>query len=231
MAASSEDADAPRFSGRGAPGAGRPLPRGASAGRPRGRRGRRRRRCAGGNANEPPHARAPPLPPGAATGAATNGALVPHASAPAAGAAAAPPPAGPRRFVRQQVPDSVLHDAALNAALSALPPNYNFEVHKTVWRLRQARAARVALQFPEGLLMYACTLADILQDHAGALGGRGARAGAAVARSACLRAAAVRARPGRPRPGASRPPASQRPQPAPHLPPPPPPPQAWTTCL
>jgi hypothetical protein len=52
--------------------------------------------------------------------------------------------------------------------MSALPPNYNFEIHKTVWRLRQAGAARVALQFPEGLLMYACVIADILQDHAGA---------------------------------------------------------------
>ncbi|KAI8462937.1 MAG: putative diphthamide synthesis protein-domain-containing protein [Monoraphidium minutum] len=51
--------------------------------------------------------------------------------------------------------------------MAALPPNYNFEVHKTVWRLRQAGARRVALQFPEGLLMYACTIADILQDHAG----------------------------------------------------------------
>lgn len=32
-----------------------------------------------------------------------------------------------------------------------------------VWRLRQARAKRVALQFPEGLLLYACVIADILE--------------------------------------------------------------------
>lgn len=50
----------------------------------------------------------------------------------------------------------------------ALPSNYNFEVHKTVWRLKQAGARTVALQFPEGLLMYASTLADIMQHFAGA---------------------------------------------------------------
>lgn len=30
--------------------------------------------------------------------------------------------------VRQQVPDNILHDADLNAALQVLPANYNFEV-------------------------------------------------------------------------------------------------------
>ncbi|KIY97597.1 putative Diphthamide biosynthesis protein 1 [Monoraphidium neglectum] len=114
--------------------------------------------------------------------AAAAGALVPHATAtPERQAAAAQQQQqqqeqqqqqqqqqGPRRFVRQQVPDEVLNDPRLNAALSALPANYNFEIHKTVWRLRQAGARRVTLQFPEGLLMYACAIADILQDHAGA---------------------------------------------------------------
>lgn len=37
------------------------------------------------------------------------------------------------------------------------------QVHKTVWRVRQQGAKRVALQFPEGLLMYACVIADILE--------------------------------------------------------------------
>jgi 2-(3-amino-3-carboxypropyl)histidine synthase len=37
------------------------------------------------------------------------------------------------------------------------------QIHKTVWRLKQAGAKRVALQFPEGLLMYACVIADILE--------------------------------------------------------------------
>lgn len=69
--------------------------------------------------------------------------------------------------MRQQIPDDILHDEALNAAIAVLPANYNFELHKTVWRLRQANAKRVALQFPEGLLMYACVIADILETFAG----------------------------------------------------------------
>jgi|LauGreSBDMM110SN_4_FD.fasta_scaffold196023_2 2-(3-amino-3-carboxypropyl)histidine synthase len=48
-----------------------------------------------------------------------------------------------KRFVRQQVPDDILQDEALNAAMKSLPSNYNFEIHKTVWRLRQADAKQV----------------------------------------------------------------------------------------
>ena len=61
------------------------------------------------------------------------------------------------------MPAEILHNPALNAAIAILPGNYNFEIHKTVWRLRQAGATRVALQFPEGLLLYACVIADILE--------------------------------------------------------------------
>ncbi|PRQ20159.1 putative diphthamide synthesis DPH1/DPH2 [Rosa chinensis] len=45
-------------------------------------------------------------------------------------------PQAPKRFVRSQIPDSILHDPALNAAISLLPSNYHFEVHKCVWRVR-----------------------------------------------------------------------------------------------
>jgi hypothetical protein len=38
-----------------------------------------------------------------------------------------------------------------------LPPDLLLVIH----------ALQVALQFPEGLLMYACTIADILQEYAG----------------------------------------------------------------
>eukprot|EP00897_Mesotaenium_endlicherianum_P004534 jgi/Mesen1/4108/ME000216S03364 len=78
-----------------------------------------------------------------------------------------PNPGQVRRFVRQQVPQEILDDPALRAAMDVLPRNYNFEIHKTVWRVKQAGARRVALQFPEGLLMYACTIADILETFAG----------------------------------------------------------------
>ena len=37
------------------------------------------------------------------------------------------------------------------------------QIHKTIWRIKQKGAKRVALQFPEGLLMYACVIADILE--------------------------------------------------------------------
>lgn len=46
---------------------------------------------------------------------------------------------------------------------AVLPKNYNFEIHKTVWRLRRANAKTVALQFPEGLQMYAMMIADIIE--------------------------------------------------------------------
>lgn len=66
-----------------------------------------------------------------------------------------------------QIPDDILNNTALNEAIALLPRNYNFEIHKTVWRLRKAGARVVALQFPEGLLMYACVISDILQAHTG----------------------------------------------------------------
>ncbi|KAF5203122.1 2-(3-amino-3-carboxypropyl)histidine synthase subunit, partial [Thalictrum thalictroides] len=67
----------------------------------------------------------------------------------------------PKRFIKNQIPDSILNDPALNIAISLLPSNYNLEVHKCVWRIQTSGAKRVALQFPEGLLMYSLVLTDI----------------------------------------------------------------------
>ncbi|XWS67613.1 hypothetical protein CRYUN_Cryun04dG0020800 [Craigia yunnanensis] len=72
----------------------------------------------------------------------------------------------PKRFVKNQIPDSILNDASLNAAISLLPSNYNLEIHKCVWRVRSTGAKRVALQFPEGLLMYSFVISDILTSFA-----------------------------------------------------------------
>ncbi|KAI3890879.1 hypothetical protein MKW92_053270 [Papaver armeniacum] len=69
----------------------------------------------------------------------------------------------PKRFIKNQIPDSITNDPALNAAISLLPSNYSFEVHKCVWRIQTAGAKRVALQFPEGLLMYSLVLSDIFK--------------------------------------------------------------------
>ncbi|EDO35280.1 predicted protein [Nematostella vectensis] len=63
-----------------------------------------------------------------------------------------------------QIPEEILKDTKLQ---EALPENYNFEIHKTIWRIQQVKAKRVALQFPEGLLLFACTIADILESFTG----------------------------------------------------------------
>lgn len=49
-----------------------------------------------------------------------------------------------------KIPQSLLDDVQLNEAIAALPANYNFEVHKTIWRARESKATRIALQMPEG---------------------------------------------------------------------------------
>ena len=74
----------------------------------------------------------------------------------------------PRR--RNQVPEDITNDPLLAAAIAALPQNYNLEVHKTVWKVRQAAELgpiTVALQMPEGLLMFACLISDILLQFTG----------------------------------------------------------------
>ena len=72
-----------------------------------------------------------------------------------------------QRRVANQIPDSLLKNAELNKAIASLPSNYTFEIHKTIWKIQQFKSKRVALQFPEGLLLYACTIADILEHFAG----------------------------------------------------------------
>ncbi|NWI65520.1 DPH1 synthase, partial [Todus mexicanus] len=79
-----------------------------------------------------------------------------------------PPGRGPVRRAAQQIPEEILGNAELREAAEALPHNYNFEIPKTVWRIRQAQAKKVALQMPEGLLMFACTIADIVERFTGA---------------------------------------------------------------
>ena len=55
----------------------------------------------------------------------------------------------------------------LEKACQILPSNYSFEVVKTVSRILEARKGKpkykVSLQFPEGLLLFATLIADILQ--------------------------------------------------------------------
>lgn len=44
-----------------------------------------------------------------------------------------------------------------------LPGNYNFEIHKTIHHIRRDHVKSVALQMPEGLMMYGCAIADIIE--------------------------------------------------------------------
>lgn len=60
------------------------------------------------------------------------------------------------------VPDEILNDKDINEAIALLPSNYSFEIHKTIHRVRSAGARKVALQMPEGLLLFATTISDIL---------------------------------------------------------------------
>ncbi|WEW57175.1 Diphthamide biosynthesis protein 1 [Emydomyces testavorans] len=74
------------------------------------------------------------------------------------------PPAQPRRAPRavNQIPADILENEDIKAAIALLPPNYSFEIPKTIHRIRTSGAKRVALQFPEGLLLFATTISDIL---------------------------------------------------------------------
>ncbi len=60
------------------------------------------------------------------------------------------------------MPDEILNDFDINEAIALLPANYSFELHKTIHRIRTSDSKKVALQFPEGLLMFATTISDIL---------------------------------------------------------------------
>lgn len=74
----------------------------------------------------------------------------------------------PSAKVLNKIPDEITNDPELIAAVQSLPPNYNFELPKTIWRLRQMQAKRVALQMPEGLTMFAVQLCDIIERFTGA---------------------------------------------------------------
>ncbi|KAL7762238.1 hypothetical protein ACKLNR_008773 [Fusarium oxysporum f. sp. zingiberi] len=82
----------------------------------------------------------------------------------ASGESGAVQTAKPRRAPRllNQVPKDILENADLKAAIALLPANYNFEIPKTIHRIQTSNAKKVALQMPEGLLLFATTISDIL---------------------------------------------------------------------
>ncbi|KAJ3741399.1 putative diphthamide synthesis protein-domain-containing protein [Lentinula detonsa] len=77
----------------------------------------------------------------------------------------------PSNFVlRNQIPAEILEDPDLNAIIEqVLPRNYSFEIHKTIHHVRKNGSKMVALQMPEGLQMFACAIADIIERFTPAL--------------------------------------------------------------
>ncbi|CAH1178936.1 unnamed protein product [Phaedon cochleariae] len=67
-----------------------------------------------------------------------------------------------------KIPESILNNPKLQAAISTLPKNYNFEIPKTIWRIQELKVKTVALQMPEGLLLFSTTIVDIIKDFTGA---------------------------------------------------------------
>lgn len=67
-----------------------------------------------------------------------------------------------------KIPNEILNNPALIKAIEVLPRNYDFEIPKTIWRINQLKARRVALQMPEGCLMYAICISDIIEEFTGA---------------------------------------------------------------
>jgi 2-(3-amino-3-carboxypropyl)histidine synthase len=74
----------------------------------------------------------------------------------------------PKRIIRRRRrPDTtspLVDPLVLQMVLheSHLPAAYSFEIPKTVQRIQELTAKQVALQMPEGLLLYATVLADVL---------------------------------------------------------------------
>ncbi|CAJ1030944.1 putative diphthamide synthesis protein [Leishmania utingensis] len=66
--------------------------------------------------------------------------------------------------------DDVQHDQRQQREAQrklGLPTNYRFEIDKCIKRIKEKNARRVALQFPEGLLMFSIPIADILEEATG----------------------------------------------------------------
>ena len=69
-------------------------------------------------------------------------------------------------YHQNEIPDWISNHKELNAAINrGLPSNYNFEIYKTLWRISNCKpkCRRIGLQFPEGLLIYSCIIADIIE--------------------------------------------------------------------
>ncbi len=54
-----------------------------------------------------------------------------------------------------KIPEEILNNAQLNEAAKILPSHYNFEIHKTIWRVRQlTEEKRVRLRYIMALRLF-----------------------------------------------------------------------------
>lgn len=70
-------------------------------------------------------------------------------------------------FQKNKIPAEILENQALQQEIQRLPLNYEFEIFKSVFQIQKNNAKKVALQFPEGLLMYSLAIADIFERFCG----------------------------------------------------------------
>ena len=47
-----------------------------------------------------------------------------------------------KRITLNQIPEEILNDAKLKDAMKVLPSNYNFEVPKTIWKIKSNKSKR-----------------------------------------------------------------------------------------
>ncbi|XP_071449795.1 2-(3-amino-3-carboxypropyl)histidine synthase subunit 1 [Hetaerina americana] len=66
--------------------------------------------------------------------------------------------------VINKIPDDILLNPDIQKACNVLPKNYDFEIMKTIWRIKSSKSKRVGLQMPEGLLMFGTTISDIITE-------------------------------------------------------------------
>lgn len=70
------------------------------------------------------------------------------------------------------IPEHITSNPILNDAIKILPPHYNFEIYKTLYRIEtlakelNKSSLKISLQFPEGLMLFACIINDILREFA-----------------------------------------------------------------
>lgn len=47
-----------------------------------------------------------------------------------------------KKITLNQVPDEILNDPVLKDAMNVLPKNYNFEIAKTIWKIKTNKSKR-----------------------------------------------------------------------------------------